>query len=144
MKKMITKFSKMKPTRFFVIGAITLCALQFAFTPAKAQDWTAPATASKVENPVPSNDKSVAEGKTIYTNNCKSCHGVKGKGDGPKSADLEKTPQDFSKEKFQLQTDGALFWKITEGKKPMPTFKKDLTPEQRWQVINYLRKLGKK
>ena len=34
-----------------------------------------------------------------------------------------------------------LFWKITEGRKPMPSTKKSLTEEQRWQVVNYIRTL---
>jgi len=37
------------------------------------------------------------------------------------------------------QSDGEIFWKVTEGKSPMPSFKRDLTPDQRWDVVNYLR-----
>jgi len=52
------------------------------------------------------------------------------------------SPNFFTKEQFQKQPDGSLFWQITEGRKPMPSFKKDLSEEQRWQVINYVRTLG--
>lgn len=145
MKKTIRQISKMKLKRLIVIGAITVVTLLFANTSSQAQAvWTAPTAASKVANPFPSNEKSIATGKAIYTKICYDCHGKKGKGDGPKSGDLDKSPQNFTTEKFQSQPDGALFWKITEGRKPMPTFKKDLTDDQRWQVINYLRVLGKK
>ena len=75
---------------------------------------------------------------------CESCHGKKGKGDGPKAAEYDKATPDMTKEKLQNQTDGEMFWKITEGKKPMPSSKKTLTEEQRWQVINYVRTLKKK
>ncbi len=138
---MIQRFGKMKLSGFILIGATTLC---FAFISYKqvAAKWTAPAEADKKKNPVASDATSIAAGKDIYTKNCASCHGKKGKGDGPKSADLDKVPNDFSKSDFTKQTDGAIFWKISEGKKPMPSFKKDLTDEQRWSVINYIRTFG--
>jgi mono/diheme cytochrome c family protein len=41
-------------------------------------------------------------------------------------------------------TDGEIFWKMTEGRKPMPSFKKQLTDEQRWQLVNFLRTFAPK
>lgn len=144
MNKINSQFSKMKKTRFIVIGAITgSITLLFAFTPIQqAIDWNPPPTALKVKNPFASNEKTIAAGKEIYTKNCYDCHGKKGKGDGPKSGDLPKSPQDFTKEAVQKQSDGSIFWKISEGRKPMPSFKKDLSEDQRWQVIIYVRTLG--
>ena len=107
----------------------------------QSKDWTPPPTAAKVTNPIPSDTKSLDAGKLIYKTKCFDCHGGKGKGDGPKSADLDKSPQDFTKDLFKKQSDGDIFWKITEGKKPMPSFKNELTKDQRWQVINYIRTL---
>ena len=144
MKKRISHLSKIKLPGFIVAGTISLAIILLsAFGPTQ-HIWTAPPSADKVTNPVASDTKSLAAGKIIYTKNCYDCHGKKGKGDGPKSGDLDKGPKDFTKEAFQSQTDGSLFWKITEGRKPMPSFKKDLTDEQRWQVINYVRTLGPK
>ncbi len=40
--------------------------------------------------------------------------------------------------------EGEIFWKISEGRRPMPSFKKQLTEEQRWQLVNYLRTLAPK
>jgi mono/diheme cytochrome c family protein len=40
------------------------------------------------------------------------------------------------------QTDGAIFWKLTEGKSPMPSWGESYSEEQRWQVINYVRTLA--
>jgi mono/diheme cytochrome c family protein len=34
-----------------------------------------------------------------------------------------------------------LFWKLTEGRKPMPSFAENYSDEDRWNVINYLRKI---
>lgn len=139
MKTIIKQISKKQLSGFIVMGTTALC---FAFIPMQNDKWTAPAAAEKKVNPIASNEKSIADGKVIYIKNCNDCHGKKGKGDGPKSGDLEKSPKDFTKEDFQKQTDGSIFWKIAEGKKPMPSFKKDLSDDQRWQVINYVRTLA--
>ena len=42
------------------------------------------------------------------------------------------------------QTDGALFWKTTEGKKPMPEYSKLLKDDERWDVVNCIRTLAPK
>jgi mono/diheme cytochrome c family protein len=104
--------------------------------------WTSPASAKSMKNPVPVDAASLAAGKKAFEKECLSCHGKKGKGDGPSAATLEKAPASLLSESVGSQTDGELFWKITEGKKPMSSAKKSLTEEQRWQVINYVRQLA--
>jgi mono/diheme cytochrome c family protein len=114
--------------------------------PAAAEDqqpWVAPARASRKPNPIGSDDASLAAGKSVYVKECLQCHGDKGKGDGPASRDLNPKPHDLSDDAVVKQTDGALFWKLTEGRKPMPSYDKTLSEDQRWQVINYVRTLGK-
>lgn len=128
-------------TRFMIVGSfLFMC---FAFIQ-QADVWKAPESAKNKKNPIAADDASIAAGKKVYEKECLSCHGKKGKGDGPNAATLEKPPGDLPSSKVQSQTDGELFWKITEGKKPMPATKLVLTDEQRWQVINYVRLLGKK
>jgi len=107
-------------------------------------EWVAPARAAKKKNPVEANEASLAKGKTVYVKECQSCHGEKGKGDGPGVKDLEKKPEDLTLPKILNQTDGALFWKITEGRKPMASYEKTLSEEERWHVINYMRSLALK
>jgi len=41
------------------------------------------------------------------------------------------------------ETDGSLFWKMSEGRGPMPSWKDQLTETERWQLVIYIRKLGK-
>ena len=108
--------------------------------PAKNDGWEAPGEAKKVPNPIAADQESIARGQAIYTKACASCHGPEGKGDGKSAKILAKKPADLNHH-VPHHTDGDLFWKITEGKKPMPSFKKDLKPEQRWDVVNYLRQL---
>ena len=141
MKTIITQISKMKLSSFVLVGTITgAITILFAFAPLQqSKEWTAPDVAIKKANPVASDAKSLEAGKKSYDKNCADCHGKKGKGDGKKAAELDKAPNDFSKEDVQKQTDGSLFWKITEGKKPMPGFKKDMEDTERWQLVNYIR-----
>jgi mono/diheme cytochrome c family protein len=111
--------------------------------PAAPPEWKAPARAAKKKNPVPTSDASVAAGLAIYGQQCLACHGPTGGGDGPKSADLTTKPRNLREAKIQEQTDGAIFWKLSTGKTPMPVFEKLLPDENdRWNVINYVRTFG--
>ncbi len=108
---------------------------------AAQEKWTAPARASAKKNPVAADAASIGRGKAVYTAECASCHGNRGKGDGPSAKDLEVPAGDLTQ--LGGQTDGALFWKVTEGKKPMASYAAKLTEQQRWDVVNYMRTLGK-
>lgn len=132
----------MQRSRKFMFAVLTVMAfVVFAWA---AEPWQAPGRAARKKNPIAADDKSVAAGKTVYVKECLSCHGNEGKGDGPAAKDLEKPPGDLSSAPVQEQSDGALFWKISEGRKPMPSFSTSLSDEQRWQVVNYLRTLAAK
>ncbi len=106
-----------------------------------AKKWDAPASAKSISNPVKTSASSISEGKNLYMKDCKSCHGAKGKGDGPKAENLDVSCKDFTKADFQKQSDGEIFWKITNGRDPMPTFKSKTEAEDRWNLVNYLRTL---
>jgi len=109
-----------------------------------ASKWTAPAAEARKKNPVAVSESSLAAGQKIYLKRCLACHGKTGNGDGPDAADLGIHPAKLSDPAIAAETDGALFWKITVGKKPMPNYGSRLSPTDRWSVINYLRTLAKK
>ena len=112
---------------------------------AAEEEWVAPARAKRNKNPIAAAADSVNQGKKVYATNCLSCHGTEGKGDGPAAqALLPKKPGNLSDSKLWLQPDGVLFWKVTEGKAPMPTFEKLVSEEDRWNVVNYVRTLSPK
>lgn len=137
-------------TRLALAGAVlagtlaTAISLVPSLAAAAEEPWKAPARAARKANPIPADDKSIATGKVLYARECLSCHGNAGKGDGPAAKDLEKNPGDLSKPTMWDQTDGAIFWKLTNGKKPMPSFEKTFTEDERWHVINYIRTLAPK
>ncbi len=124
-----------------VIASLVL----YSFTFYQAKPWDVPDAYVKKANPVKSDDESVQSGKALWSKHCASCHGKKGAGDGSKAAELETEMNDFSMDDVQKQSDGALFYKILEGRKDMPTFKKKIPDEEDiWSLVNYARTLKAK
>jgi len=122
---------------------LTLLLLISATFAVNAQTWVAPKSADTIENPFKDNKDAVKKGKKLFSSMCVICHGFKGKGDGVAGAALNPKPANFTSKTIQAQTDGALFWKLTNGKAPMAAYKEMLTKEQRWQLINYIRTFKK-
>jgi mono/diheme cytochrome c family protein len=106
--------------------------------------WVAPEYANSLKNPFVGNQKATNDGKEIYDQMCVLCHGLKGQGNGEAGLTLERHPANFLALNVKSQTDGAIFWKITNGKAPMATYFELLTDDQRWKLVNYIRELGKK
>jgi mono/diheme cytochrome c family protein len=101
-------------------------------------EWKAPADAKAMKNP----EKGSELGKKSAETNCVSCHGPQGKGNGPAAAALNPKPADWTSDKIKKETDGELFWKITNGRGPMPPWK-HLPEKERWQLVNHIRELQK-
>jgi mono/diheme cytochrome c family protein len=106
--------------------------------------WPVPEAAKNKKNPVATSAASIAAGKTLWNTHCKSCHGAKGLGDGTKAAQLKTEPGNFTTAATQGQTDGSLFYKTSEGRDDMPSFKKKIPDEEeRWNLVNFIRTLKK-
>ena len=135
----------MKSKSIFITTLILTTAIFFSFrTFGGGEPWVVPDKYVKMANPIKSDAKSISAGKKLYIKNCEECHGKKGIGDGSKAPDLKVQPKDLSASASQSQTDGAFFYKISEGKGEMPKFKKDITdPDDIWSIINYVRTLKK-
>jgi len=110
---------------------------------AQTSKWAAPGEADNVKNPLAGNTETLQYAKVIYATYCGPCHGSKGKGDGVAAAGLQTKPADHSSDNVQKQTDGALFWMISEGRNPMPAYKSTQTENQRWELVNFIRTLAK-
>lgn len=111
--------------------------------------WELPEDADKTPNPIPSSAESIAKGKELYMErtkgNCVFCHGDTGAGNEANIPRLRRKPADLSnKERMTAMTDGEVFWKITKGINGiMPAGEKRMSEEERWDVVNYVRTLGK-
>lgn len=105
--------------------------------------WFPPARASRATNPLPANAQTLALGKQVFTQHCVACHGERGRGDGPSGTQLEVQPGDLTRAYNWVDTDGALFWKITKGRAPMTAFETLTTEEERWAAVAYARTFSK-
>ena len=99
-------------------------------------DWHPPEQAANKVNPLAGKSPAVAGGKKLFLRNCAECHNRDGSGI------LKKHSADFELPVVQEQSDGALFWKITNGNpdRGMPSFSK-LPELKRWQLVLFLRTL---
>ena len=138
MKTVIKNIFKQKLLTVSLVLLIAIMGSAFLY---QQKEWKAPASADAKKNPLTADATTIAAGKLLYVKECQSCHGKKGKGDGPSAKDLDIPAGDFTKAITQSQSDGALFWKISEGRKPMLSFKKKLSETQIWQSIVYMRTL---
>jgi mono/diheme cytochrome c family protein len=107
-------------------------------------EWKVSPRSAGVANPQAVTADSIKIGAKVYVKECLDCHGKLGKGDGPGAKDFTQTMPDFTTDKFANQTDGSLFFKITKGRRPMPAYKENVSDEDRWNVINYIRTLKPK
>jgi len=134
----------MKSKILIVLAGIVIIATAFKGLNFQKKPWPVPDAAKNKKNTVAANAESIADGKTLWSTHCKSCHGAKGLGDGPKAAQLKTEPGDFSKSDVQAQTDGAIFYKTSQGRDDMPGFKSKI-PDQDdiWSLVNYIRTFKK-
>jgi len=122
---------------YFLTAAV--CAITWILPPSRlaAQDahfHNAPTSSVQVKNPYAGQSAAVAAGSKLYTMNCGSCHGVRGRGTGNVPA--------LSKGPTQSVPDGEVFWFITTGSvnNGMPAWA-SLPEQKRWQIVTYLKSL---
>jgi mono/diheme cytochrome c family protein len=107
--------------------------------------WVAPDDALKVKNPVKPTPANLSDAAELFRDNCETCHGTNGAGDGPSAKTLPKKPANFTDAKMmKAATDGELFWKMSNGRGPMPSWQNILSDTERWELVNYLRTLTEK
>ena len=102
--------------------------------------------ARKLKNPVAATPKSTKSGEQTFQRFCASCHGKDAKGDGP-TAPKDSHPPNLTDDVWTHgSTEGEIFAVISDGAGPkseMKSFKSKLTPDEIWNVVNYLRSLPK-
>lgn len=99
--------------------------------------------------------KTIARGRKLYKQKeCWKCHGETGQGDGPSSYDLEDEwgvpiqAYDFTREdKYKGgATNRDIYLRFTTGMNgtPMPSFANELSDEDRWCLVHYVKSLARK
>ena len=119
---------------FWLVLLIVPMVLAQNLTYQQDSTWRAPAGAVEKTNPLADRPDLAAGGKKLLTHICAECHGKSGLG--------LKNAADLQLPMVQRQSDGALFWKITNGNpdRGMPSFSR-LPELQRWQIVLHLRTL---
>jgi len=122
--------------RYLFLVVVVLISLRLS-----AQEWVVPAENAAKLSPFAFNDSTRKAGAELYILNCKSCHGDPGKNN---VINLVPTPPDPASAKMQSNSDGALHYKLVQGRGTMPSFKNILSSSDTWRVISYVRSFNDK
>lgn len=119
-------------------GSLPRNAGQLYYSPAERD------AAAARRNPVAATTESVRKGAELYRIYCTPCHGTSGRGDGPVSTRFVPPADLTNPELHKVRTDG--YWQsyLSVGGAVMPSYGEALSPEERWDVVNYVRTLAKK
>lgn len=119
---------------------------------------------AELANPLERNEANLKAGQTLYLTYCAVCHGPEGRGDGPITKDRTLTSESRQLENFPPPpsytrsdgasssrgglmadlTDGKIYHTIVYGLNMMGSHASQLSPEERWKVVMYVRELQKK
>jgi mono/diheme cytochrome c family protein len=130
------------PSRLAAVALLALVPLAAA-----GQGWEVPDAERERKNPLVASRDVLKKGGSLYKKHCASCHGPRGKGDGPASGYRAGTPIDLTLPGLWDMPDGEMFWKISTGLKVegdvlMPAFTKEMPNElDRWRVVLFVRTL---
>jgi mono/diheme cytochrome c family protein len=93
-------------------------------------------------NPLPRTIENMRAGQDNYNVYCNVCHGKQGMGDGPIiGPNRFPAPPSLHTDQARNYEDGTIFHIVTNGTEKMPSYADKLDPDERWQVIHYLRAL---
>jgi mono/diheme cytochrome c family protein len=105
--------------------------------------WSVPLEDKLRKNPLAVSDANLNAAKPVYNEYCANCHGDSGKGDGSDAMMYDPGPSDLTDSShINKLSDGEIFYQITQGRKPMPSFRNKLSEEQRWQLVIFVRALS--
>jgi len=134
-----------KAITLLFVAVVFLMGTSASAQQAKAKPWPVPDKDKALKPSVKLTDASViASGKELWAKHCKSCHGAKGLGDGPKAAGLKTFAGDFSSAAFQAGTDGEILYRTDKGRDEMPAYEKKIPDiNDRWALVAYMRTFKK-
>jgi mono/diheme cytochrome c family protein len=105
--------------------------------------WTIGADAAQLANPLGNTPSVIGRGRAIFASRCRHCHGPDGRGNGPAS-DPEHPAADLTSAGVGGgDSDGVLFYKVWNGRRPMPAFRNEVTRDDAWAVVAYVKTLRK-
>lgn len=124
----------------FAALVLLICVLVIHWITEENKPWIVPPEYKSLKNPLMPTESNLNAAKQIYFDECAQCHGNTGKGDGPEARSHYPLPADLTDPKpLANVTDGEIFYQISEGRRPMPSFKNRLTQGERWQLVLLVR-----
>ena len=124
----------------FATLLLLICMLVIHWVAEENKPWIVPPEYKSLKNPLSPSESNLIAARQIYVDECAQCHGDTGKGDGPEARSHYPLPADLTDPKLLMNaTDGEIFYQISEGRRPMPSFKRRLTQDQRWQLVLLVR-----
>ena len=124
----------------FIALLVLICAVVAYWLAQENQPWLVPEEYKGLKNPLPASPSNLNAAREIYFDQCVQCHGERGRGDGPQAKSNYPLPADLTDPKLLRNvTDGEIFYQISQGRRPMPSFKNRLTQDQRWQLVLLVR-----
>lgn len=106
-----------------------------------AQVWVVPPENESKLSPFAFSDSTRKAGNDLFNTSCKSCHGDPGKNNAVKLVPL---PPDPASSQMQVNKDGAMLFKISEGRGLMPSFKNTISSTDTWKIISFIRSFNDK
>ncbi|MHB8501669.1 MAG: c-type cytochrome [Candidatus Acidiferrales bacterium] len=129
--------------KLFFAALLAVICISITIAVYQNRPWKIPEAAKLRRNPIQSSPAALAAARAIYLDKCANCHGQTGNGDGPDAAMYYPSPASLADAKrMNSVTDGEIFYQISQGRKPMPAFKKRLSEEQRWKLVLFVRSLS--
>ena len=131
----------LKTRKLFFAVLLGLICIALVYTVFQSnKPWVVPEEVKKMKNPLAPSETTLKAARGIYMNECAQCHGERGKGDGPEAAMHSPAPSNLTDARhMNTVSDGELFYQISQGRKPMPSFKRRLTEDQRWGLVLFVR-----
>jgi mono/diheme cytochrome c family protein len=134
---------KLRLRKMLFVALLALIALSIVLGVTHRGQWNIPEDAKLRQNPIHASPQVFDAARILYDDHCERCHGKSGRGDGADATKFSTSPGDLTDgSHMNPQSDGELFYKISEGRRPMPEFKTKLTEEQRWQLVLLMRSLA--
>jgi mono/diheme cytochrome c family protein len=138
-ENIVDRVGPIRPRPAFSILALVVAGVGLGLILGSHLHNQVPPEEASAGNPVPSSPESIARGRELFFSSCTQCHGESGRGDGPLAGSLAIPPANLY-DHVPYHPDQFFFQVITNGLSGvMPAFGSQLSEEDRWHVLNYLR-----
>ncbi len=97
--------------------------------------------ANTLVNPLPVTLPVLERGRAMFNLHCAVCHDRLGTGHPWLDSTYQAFPVDLQTGPIRSATDGTLYWVISQGIRTMPGYAADISPDDRWAIVRYIRAL---